>query len=457
MHAGSKKNVGVLVFSRKRPGFDQDWSKIVRTRSLGVLNALGIYPVGANTLVFDDRSIQTTLLSIHEAKCDALVIIQPSIADGQFAFSVMQQWSGPIVVWATPEKPGDGKVSSCSLVGAHLWASIFQQAGRPFELVYSNGEDASVDRDLSRAISLTTTVKRLQGSKVGVIGTYAPGFVDLAADPFLLGKKIGVQLLSLSLSQYIDRLQAVPQERVREDIEEVLRLGLKPSRGSDFPVSDETLELSSRYYLSLRDLIEDAQLDALAIQCWPELPNVFGHWPYLAVSRLTTEGNSISIEGDVDGAVQSLMSRYLGIGPGFLTDWLEHDQTSIFFWHPGMAPLDLCHPIGSGDGPTLGPHFNGGRPFVVDGPLGSDGPVTIARLWRCNGSYHLTAFEGVTIPPKRNVTGNSIQVEVEGKQPPDRFDDLIHAGMPHHVALYSGRSAESFRRLGRLVEMDWHA
>jgi len=456
MHSDSKKKIGVLVFSRKRPGFDQDWSKIVRTRSVGVFDTLGMNPVGADTLVFDDPTIRTALTSIKQAECDALVIIQPSIADGQLALSIMQQWSGPIVLWATPERPGDGNVSSCSLVGAHLFASILRQAGRPFELVYGDGEDVSVHADLLRAISLAATVRGLQHAKVGVIGTHAPGFVDLAADPFLMRKKIGVQLHSLSLSQYIDRVNAIPKERVQQDVEKILGLGLKASPGSDFPVSDETLELSSRYYLSISDLMKEAELDALAIQCWPELPNVFGHWPYLAVSRLTTEGKSVSIEGDVDAAIQSLMSRYLGIGLGFLTDWLEHDQSSIFFWHPGMAPLDLCHTIGSEDGPTLGPHFNGARPFVVDGALQSDQPVTVTRLWRCDGSYHITAFEGLAVQPKRRVTGNSLLVEVEGKKVPERFDDLIHAGMPHHVAVYPGRSAETFRRLARLLDLNWH-
>ena len=456
MHSDSKKKIGVLVFSRKRPGFDQDWSQIVRTRSLGVLEALGMHPVGADTLVFDDPTIRTALISIQQAGCNALVIIQPSIADGQFAFSIMQQWSGPIVLWATPERPGDGKVSSCSLVGAHLFASIFRQGGHPFELVYGDAEDVSVEADLSRAISLVTTVARLRRSKVGVVGTHAPGFVDLSADPFLLRKEIGIQMLSLSLAQYIDRVNAVSKERVLQDVERVRELGLQASPGSDYAVSAETLETSSRYYLSLADLIQEAELDALTLQCWPELPNVFGHWPYLAVSRLTAEGNSVSIEGDVDAAIQSLMSRSLGLGTGFLTDWLEHDESSIFFWHPGMAPLDLCHAIGSNDGPTLGPHFNGARPFVVDGPLQSEQPVTVARLWRCDGGHHMTAFDGLAVQPRRKVSGNSLLVEVEDNRVRQRFDDLIHAGMPHHVTLYPGKSAETFRRLARLLGLNWH-
>lgn len=456
MQSGSNKNVGVLIFGRKRPGFDQDWSKVVGKNALAGLKGLGLNPVGADSPVFDDPTIRTALGAIKQAECDALVILQPSIADGQFAFSLMQQWAGPIVLWATPEKPGDGKVSSCSLVGAHLFASIFRQAGHPFEMVYGGGEDVAVQADLARAISLASAVVRLGRAKVGVIGSHAPGFVDLAADAFLLRKALGIQMHSLSLPQYIDRVRAVPEELVLQDVKKTRALGLQSSEGPGSVISDDALAMSSRYYLSMLEIMKEAGLEALSLQCWPELPIVFSHWPYLAVSRLTMEGNCVSIEGDVDGAIQSLMGSYLGIGPGFLTDWLEHDRSSIFLWHPGMASLDMCHAIGSELGPTLGDHFNGAKPFVVDGQLKSDQPVTITRLWRCDNQYHMTAFEGKAIPPRRTVTGNSLLVQADDDRVTERFDNLIHAGMPHHVQLYAGRSAETFRRLARLLGLTWH-
>jgi len=158
----------------------------------------------------------------------------------------------------------------------------------------------------------------------------------------------------------------------------------------------------------------------------------------------------------VDGAISSLIGSLLGVGPGFLTDWLEHDESTIFFWHPGMAPLDMCNAVGSDDGPALGEHFNGARPFVVDGRLQEDRTVTVSRLWRCDDRYHMTAFEGRAIAPKRKVSGNSLLVEVEGGKVPERFDRLIHAGLPHHVLLHYGSHAKSFRRFARLLNLDWH-
>lgn len=183
---------------------------------------------------------------------------------------------------------------------------------------------------------------------------------------------------------------------------------------------------------------------------------MLGQWPYLAFSRLSSAGHAVAIEGDVDGAIGSLMSSSLGLGPGFLTDWLEHDASTIFFWHPGMASLDMCHAIGSEDGPTLGNHFNIEKPYVVDGRLQSGRDVTVMRLWRCDNEYRMTAFEGRSIDPRRRITGNSMLVEVTDKDVPSRFDRLLHAGLPHHVLLHFGNHAETFRRLARLLHVRWH-
>ena len=264
-------------------------------------------------------------------------------------------------------------------------------------------------------------------------------------------QSLGVQLHPLSLPQYIERVQSVPEDLVHRDVEKVIALGLPLA-----DVAQEALAVNSRYYLSMLDIMQEECLDALALQCWPELPNFLGQWPYLAISRLTAEGHPVSIEGDVDGSIISLLGICLGIGTGFLTDWLEHDSATIHFWHPGMAPMSMCHAVGSKDGPSLGFHFNIAKPLVLDGRLQPDQPITITRLWRCDDKYHLTAFQGRSIEPKRRITGNSLLVEVTDHDVPARFERLIHAGMPHHVSIFYGHHAEALRRLSRLLHLQWH-
>jgi L-fucose isomerase-like protein len=442
--------VGVLILGRKRPGFDQEWNQVICQRSLGAMEQLGFQCVGQDGPVVDDRSLAVTLQRIREEGCDVLIMLQPSMGNGQLSMKLAQLWPGPVVLWATPERPTDGKVSSCSLVGQHLWASILRQAGHPFEFVYGDPESQSVLDDLQRAIRLARTAMKLQKAKVGVIGGQAPGFIDLVVDPFLLRRSLGTQLHSLSLPQFIDRVNKVAETRIREDVSLVKNLGLPL-----LDVGEADLAVNSRCYLAMTDLMEEESLDGLSIQCWPELPDVLGQWPYLAISRLTTEGRAVSMEGDVDGAIAELIGISLELGSGFLTDWLEHDESTIFFWHPGMAPLNMCCETDGPKGPKLARHFNIVKPLVVDGQLQIDKAATVVRLWHCDNQYFMTAFEGRSIPSRRNITGNSLLVEFPGKNIPDLFDRLIHGGMPHHVLVYYGHCSEAFRRLARMLRIGW--
>jgi len=447
---GAQRNIAVLILGRKRPGFDQEWNKQICQRSVAALQHLGFNCVGYDLPVLDDATLRVALERVRAAGCESLLMLQPSMGNGQLALSLSQAWTDPIVLWATPERPGDGKVSSCSLVGQHLWGSMLRQANHPFELVYGDPDDARTRESLVQALNLARTAGRLRNAKIGVIGTYAPGFIDLAADPFLLRRALGLQLHALSLPQFVDRVKALDEAAVSSDVEVVRKLGLKLK-----DVADEDLAMNSRCYLAMRQLMQEESLAGLCIQCWPELPEVIGQWPYLAIARLTAEGHAVAMEGDVDGAIAELMGNSLGLGNAFLTDWLEHDDNTVFLWHPGMAPLDMCYAAGAENGPCLAKHFNIVKPLVVDGELKSGEPVTIARLWRCDNEYRMTAFEGRSIPTRRKLTGNTILVKVENGGLMRRFDDLVHEGMPHHVLMYNGRSAEAHRRLARMLGIRW--
>lgn len=452
----ASRPLGVLILGRKRPGFDQEWNQIMCRRALAALTEMGFNAIGAEAPVVDDTTINATLDRLQQAHCQALVMLQPSIGHGQLALTIAQRWADPIVLWATPERPGDGKVSSCGLVGQHLWASSLRQAGHPFEFVLGDPGDAQLRSELARAIAIARTAGSLRTAKVGVVGTHAPGFIDLAADPFLVRRALGMQLMPLSLVQFIERAQAVPAEAVEQDVAQVRAMKLPLG-----DVTEDTLPMNSRCYLAMRELIAEENLDGLALQCWPELPNVLGQWPYLAIARLSTEGRAVAMEGDADGCIGSLMHLLLGLGSGFLSDWLEHDRDTIFFWHGGMAPMQMCNAIGTPGGPTLANHFNLVKPLVVDAQIRAGEAVTVSRLWRCDNRYHMTAFEGRTIAPRRQLTGNTALVELYESDiarygtVPERFDRLLHAGMPHHVLITFGNHAETFRRLARALRIEW--
>lgn len=159
--ASRQGNLGILVIGRKRPGFDQEWNQSMRGAAGEALTKLGFTCVGGDAPVVDDATIAQAIARIQQARCDALVVLQPSLGHGQLALALMQQWGKPVVLWATPERQESRKASSCSLVAQHLWASILRQAKYPFEIVVGAPAEERTQLELMRAISLCRAKVRL--------------------------------------------------------------------------------------------------------------------------------------------------------------------------------------------------------------------------------------------------------------------------------------------------------
>jgi L-fucose isomerase-like protein len=444
--ATSNIRPGLLIIGRKRPGFDLDWAKQIEAEALATLEALKI---GAVTRVraVDDPSLREALRTLRYSDAQVLVVVQPTIGDGRLAPLIGQLWNQPVIIWATPERPDADKVTACGLVGAHLFASILRQQQRQFEIVYGPPKVPETIKALTDAVRIVHTAGFLRQAKAGLVGQHVPGFINLHVDPARLSRELGVQLQHFSLPEYLDRVRSIDPERLKANSSELEALQDFPNEG----IGRAELELDERQLLAVSDLMSENSLDALAVRCWPELPDVLGQWPYLAIARLTSAHKAVALEGDVDGALCGLISELLGMGPAFITDWLAHSEHAITIWHPGMAPVQLCEPFGAPGGPRLTRHFNNGKPLCVDAQLKADMDVTLFRLWSCDGRYQLTACNAHTKRLTQPLAGNSALICIGDRSVPRWFDDLCHAGMPHHLSIAAGHHADTLRRLARLL------
>ncbi len=448
--SASDIRVGVLFLRRKRPGFDPEWGKKVESAARAALAKSEFSVFICEERIVDDASLRHALQECSQAQTDVLLVLQPTMSDGRMAPVLGQMWDAPAVLWATPEKKEGSMISACSLVGAHTFASTLRQLNRPFELVYGFPGTEDTEAQLNAAIRIAYTVRRLQKGKAGLVGYHAPGFIDMHADPFQMNRELGLQLHHFSLQEFLHTMQEFSREEVDRDMAIVADMRLPREE-----VSVEELETASRYYLAMTRMIERENLSALAVRDWPELSDMVGQWPYLAMARLSSEGFAVGCEGDVDGAISCLIGGGLGMGVGYLSDWLEHTGETVTLWHGGNAPFQLCEPVGSKYGPRIAKHFNNKKPAVVNANLKAGLPITIFRIWHCDDIYHMMAFEAETIPPERELKGTNGLARVRDRDVCQWFDDLCQAGMPHHVAVFPGQHAKLLQRLARQLNINW--
>jgi L-fucose isomerase-like protein len=378
-------------------------------------------------------------------KVDAVVLLQTTMGDGRLSQTMAQLWPHPLILWATPEKPDGDMISSCSLVGVHCWASTLRQMGHTFELVYGDPDATATIQRFREAVRMAATVRKLKTVRLGVIGGQAPGYFAMAADPFVIHRGTGAQVQTYSLIEFSNVVNELSNDAVAADVAKVKALGF-PHKDT----TDEDLPMASRLYLAMKSFLENENLDALTIRDWPEMPNIFGQWPYLGVARLVEEGHAIGIEGDADGALSAWIVESLGLGRCYLSDWLEHDEQTVTLWHGGAAPMSWCEPVGAPGGPRIARHFNIKKPAVVEATIRAGLPITVFRFWRCDGKYLLTAREGETIQPKRHLMATNALARMQD-DPREWFEEFCHAGMPHHVAVVQGHQAALLKRMARIM------
>ncbi len=442
--------VGVVFVGRRRPGFDMEWGRQMDARVRQCLAELGLPVFEAPEKAIDDPSLRCAVAACNDQGVSALVLLQTTMGDGRMAPTLAQLWPDPPVLWATPENPVGEMISSCSLVATHAWASTLQQMGHSFEVVYGDPEATPTHQSLTEALRLVSVVRGLRSVRLGVIGGTAPGYFAMSADPFSLHRGLGVQLQTFSLLEFDEVVHSFPDSTVAEDVAQVKALGL-PHKDT----SDEDLPMASRLHLAMRAYLENEHLDALAVRCWPEMPNHFGQWPYLGIARLANRGRAVVCEGDADGALCAWIGESLGMGRCYITDWLEHDAQTITIWHIGAAPMSLSPPPGTPGGPCIARHFNIKKPAVVEATIRENMPITLFRIWRTDGRYYMTARQGQTIRPRRHLMGTNGLARLEGEDPRDWFEVVCHQGMPHHVAVFPGHHAALMRRLARTLQFQF--
>jgi len=428
--------IAVFFIGRKRPGFEPAWGAHIEKKIRAQLQTPPFEPFFFSSIT-DEKEMEQAVISCSKHGVETIIVSQPTMGDGNLWGILLTRWCGGMVIWATPENPGNPKVSACSLVGAHNWTSGMAQASKPPYLVYGMPGDEKTIVELNNAIYGSAAAAKLRQARVGLIGDHAPGFLNMAVDSAAMMQLLGTRLRRFGLHEFFALVRSYSDDIVAADRAKAEALGLPVREGVTF--SDEVWNLSSRFYLAVRELVETENLDAVALRCWPEIPNEFGIWVYFALSRLASDGINICEEGDVDGALGCLLARSLGCTTAaFNSDWLEHDDHSIVLWHGGATPLEMCQPKGESGAPTFNVHFNTGKPLTLDAELRHRMKVTLFRFWRMGGCYSLVIAEGTVEKPPRAIEGCAGTVRIPGGGVRQFFRDVCRLGMPHHVVVMEG-------------------
>lgn len=437
----------VALITLARATFDVGFAREIRSRALAALSALddvGVIECGELLIAPADAAMVAQQLAAERP--DLLIIQNGTFALGSLALDLAQATDAPILLWAVPEPGMDGgALRSNSLVGLNLNASNLRKFGRRPRYIYGNPEDPATQDELRRSCRVAGLLRRLEQSRIGLLGSHAMGFYNLAVDPFALRRQFGVRFDSIGLEEAFAQARGLGEQETTAARAQLEAL---------YPVRQEVtaggLDLMARQFGGLRKLIADRQLDGLALRCWPEWAADYGIAACGSVSALNSMGLITGCEGDVDGTVTMMAGKMLSRQAPFLADFIAADRETnlAHFWHGGCAAAELAAEPGQR---ALHSHFAGGKGITAGFTL-RPGRVTVFRISSLNGTYRLFVEGGEALATEPLVKGALMKLRFD--RPVDQILDLIvEHGIEHHYCVIYGDYAADLLALAHWKQL----
>ena len=413
-----KIKIGVVCIARKT--FDYIAAEdIFKNIQIGLKKIENIDWEITSELVIEIEHAQAAAQELKSKGIDGLVCISGTFALGHLILELNKVIQKPILLWGLEELPYDGgKIRLNSVCGINLNSSNLYKAGvKTYHVVIGD----QIDENWLDSLRI---IKAFATKRIGIIGYRAKGFFNLDVDELDLYREVGLLIDHFELNE-IYKVE-VDANQVKDRIEQVKDTFDVSS------ISEEQLNHVAELTSKINKFLDNNQLDALAIRCWPEFATDFGISPCAAMSVLQAEGKILTCEGDILGSLSMVAHSAIGAKTPYLADFSQVDFKENFalLWHCGVAPCNLW------DGKcnrSLEPYFAGGKGVTADFVMKS-GQVSFLRIDYAPGEYRVFLQKGKIIPMEKELKGTYAKAVFEDHVK-DVLKKIIDNGIAHHLSV----------------------
>lgn len=347
-----KMTLGLLVGNR---GFFPDW--LVEEGRKRVLKVLEDMNVNVVTLSTEDtkygavENLQDAekcarLFKEHAHEIDGILVTLPNFGDeGAAALAIrMSGLNVPVLVHAFPDELGKMDISHRrdSFCGKISLCNNLVQYGISFTDTTFHVESPESDEfkeDLEKFLAVCRIIKGLKGLRIGAIGARPAAFNTVRFSEKIL-ERHGISVVTVDLSEIIARARAFESksDRVVHELEKLKRtFNVKK-------VPSEALERMARLGAAINEWIEQNKVQAMALQCWTALEELYGVVPCAVMSLLSESLLPSACETDIMGALSMYILQLASGKPSALLDWnnnYRNDPEKAVMFHCSNLPVSF--------------------------------------------------------------------------------------------------------------------
>ncbi len=387
-------------------------------------------------LIIEIADAEAAVRKFNASQLDGLIVISGTFHLGHLALIFNREISKPLMLWAYNELPyNGGKIRLNSVCGVNLNASNLYKAGNDTYFCHIGDE---INMEWLTSVRMKAA---LHGARIGLVGSRAHGFFNLAADELRVLNESGTMIDYYSPTELWD---AQPDKKISAEMQKSVT-----SKFDCSGVSPEQVAKVADLAAILKEFYNKNNLSALAIRCWPEFAAQYGISPCAAMSLLQSDDYLLACEGDAEGAMSMLACRAAGAKTPFLADLSQVNLAEDFalMWHCGVAPVNLWDGVCQC---SLDTYFAGGKGVTADFAMKS-GEVSLLRIDSARGQTRLFMAHGQAENIDKNLKGTYAKVTFD-KPLKQLLDTVVYNGIAHHVSMVYANHLNAYRIFARLMK-----
>lgn len=408
-----------------------------RLEAIAMLERAG-YEVCAAPAVFSSEEAFAAGQALHAEHVDCLVVFLATFVADYFVTELVKACDKPVFLWAH-----DREVTCITMVCTPLITASLKNLKKDCCVVSGEIDDPYCLEQLAHYSGAAMLKNRLYGARIGYSGHKPEIMYSMAANEYLLDKKLGVTVVNMPIEDFY-------KEADRQDPEEVRRLWeqMRPCFGC-VDVREEDGLLSIRYYLAARAQVAQKDLKAYSLNCFPNLKAKI----CLGIGMLNDECIGAGCEGDIHASILMTMAGWLTGMPAFNGDFLQLDRerNAIMFSHCGAGALKLA---GCPKNISLKRSIETNDGLSVFYETRMPGTVTLVNLMNGGDELRLSVMRGESIPDRSGYEGDPLTLKFDGdvRTMPDI---LAQAGTGHHWVGLMGDRTEELRLFARMTGLKY--
>ena len=397
------------------------------------------------------NDVRRAVRELSNQDIDVLVICIAGWIPSHAVISIISEFKHlPMLLWGLAGfYKGDRLITTADQAGTAALRKTMRDLGYRFSFVYDcPGRPPKIEAIKNFLLAVGAT-RLLQRAKVGMMGYRDMNLYATLYDGVSLKKTLGVEIEYFEMLDMVQRAERVTAVDVQALVDRVKRAWKFETQAKP-----QTLEQNARYYLALKEIIEERRYAAVSLIDVDGMKKLLHLPPAMILMLIANELNLPTIpENDTLGSVTQLIVRALTGQAAAYFEFYEFMEDRVLIGVPDYVPAAVVE----GEICVQPTRFGGFSEGILNVSKVKTGPVTLARLFQHGTRYALHAVTGTAVaarpweeagwqPPAPQLPGLEVILDTP-------VEDFAEKVVCQHYILSYGNTTDLLKAFCRLNDI----